>query len=191
MGRPKESLPFGDTPLLCRIATTLLAATQPVIVIRREADQELPALPAGVATIHDEQPATGPLAAIATGLRHVQANHGFGADDAALVCACDNPFLRTADVEWLVHQLGHHDLVMPAPEGIMQPLCAIYRVKALAHADALLAAGTRTPRTLATDSTAARVLDDAELRAHDPELRFLRNVNTPADYRRALADDAY
>ena len=43
----------------------------------------------------------------------------------------------------------------------------------------LLARGVDSPSTLA-ESPTARLLADAELLAHDRELRFLRNATTPA-----------
>jgi molybdopterin-guanine dinucleotide biosynthesis protein A len=55
----------------------------------------------------------------------------------------------------------------------------------LPFAERLLATGTVTPRSLAA-ADGARVLDEDEVRAFDPSLRFLQNINTPEDYRRAL-----
>ena len=190
MGQPKELLRFGTEPLLCRIAGALLEASSPVVVVRRAPDQELPALPTGVDLITDDRPGAGPLAAIATGLRHLATSAGFDADDAAFVTACDSPFLRGADVRWLTQALASHDALLPAPDGELQPTCAVYRCRCLSTADALLEAGATAPREL-LGHLDVRTLSTDELRRHDPELRFLRNVNTPEDYRRALADAAY
>ena len=52
-------------------------------------------------------------------------------------------------------------------------------------AELLLGKGIRTPWALAT-AVPARVVGEAELAQFDQSLRFLRNVNTPEDYRRAL-----
>lgn len=187
MGRPKESLPFGDGTMLQRIAVTLCQCARPVTVVRRDDDQLLPALPDEIHVISDEPPSRGPLAAIATGLDHVRDTLCFCDTDAVFVTGCDSPLLSTEAVHWLASQLGEHQLVMPAPDGILQPLCAVYRVAVSRVAVDLLAAGTQSLRSLAT-ATNARLLDTTELQAHDPELRFLRNVNTPSEYDRARDD---
>ena len=73
MGRPKESLPLGDTTMLGWQCRTLLACAAPVVVIGRGAGQQLPPLPADVDVVSDELPGEGPLAAIAAGFRHSSA----------------------------------------------------------------------------------------------------------------------
>lgn len=190
MGQPKELLQFGDESLLRRISTALGTAARPVVVVRRAADQPLPELPSTVTVITDDRPGAGPLAALATGLRHLTGAADFGPDDAAFVTACDSPFLRGADVAWLAGLLAAHDAVIPAPNGELQPTCAVYRCRCLEAAEALLQQSVMAPRELVS-ALAARTLTTDELRQHDPDLRFLRNVNTPEEYRRALADAAY
>ncbi|MBL9077387.1 MAG: molybdenum cofactor guanylyltransferase [Planctomycetes bacterium] len=185
MGRPKESLPLHGNTLLGRAVKCLVGAADPVVVVARDEQQALPPLPHGVVRIHDERSGAGPLEALVTALRWLGDRAGFAADDAAFVTACDQPFLSAEAVQWLVDRLGDHELVMPRAGGLLQPLCAVYRLSVLAFAERLLATGTETPRSLAAAAT-ARVLDEDELRSFDPRLRFLQNLNTPEDYRRAL-----
>lgn len=184
MGRPKESLPFHGDTLLGHTVATLRACAAPIVVVAREPSQTLPPLPDDVARIDDEQPGQGPLAGLAAGLRWLRGQRGLADQDPAFVTACDQPFLTAAAVRWLHEQLGPHRLVMPRVGGFLQPLCAIYRLSVLPFAERLLATGKVTPRSLAAAEN-ARVLDEDELRAFDPSLRFLHNVNTPDDYRRA------
>ncbi|MCA8951879.1 MAG: molybdenum cofactor guanylyltransferase [Planctomycetes bacterium] len=190
MGRPKESLPFGEETLLHRIAAVLLEGAEPVVAVRRSARQVLPELPAGVATIADAVPGQGPLGAFATGLRHARTVGGLDERDALFVTGCDSPFLTARTLAWLAGELDENEAVVPTPGGVPQPLCAVYRLSCGPVAEALLARGTAGLRDLA-EAVDARRLDEGALRQHDPELRFLRNVNTPEDYRRALADAAY
>ena len=185
MGRPKESLPLGDTTMLGWQCRTLLACAAPVVVIGRGAGQQLPPLPADVDVVSDELPGEGPLAAIAAGLRHLRDAHGFARDDAAIAVGCDQPFLTAPIVAGLRQRLGEAVVLMPRAEGKLQPLTAIYRASVVDAADRLLAAGARRPRALA-DAVASRVVEDAELRDLDPELRFLRNINRDEDYRAAV-----
>ncbi len=185
MGRPKESLPLRGDTLLGHALSSLAGCADPLLVIARDDAQQLPPLPVGVTRIHDEHPGIGPLAALVTGLRWLAAHAGFAPTDAAFATACDQPFLTADAVRWLTGRLGTHDLVMPRVGERLQPLCAIYRLAVLPFAERLLATGTVTPRSLAA-ADGARVLEEHEVRAFDPSLRFLQNLNTPEDYRRAL-----
>jgi len=186
MGRPKESLPIGDTTMLGWQCRTLLACADPVVVIGRDLRQDLPPLPDSVDVAHDELPGEGPLAAIAAGLRRLRERHGFGDLDAAVTVGCDQPFLTAEIVAGLRDRLGEAQLLMPRAEDKLQPLTAIYRTKVVTAADRLLAAGSRRPRELA-DAVESAIVEADELRALDPELRFLRNLNHPDDYDAALA----
>lgn len=190
MGKPKESLPFGASTLLGHTAEILLECTWPVLVVSRDAAQELPPLPVEIAVVHDTTPGKGPLAAIATGMRALRQNRDLADRDAVFVTGCDAPFLTPDAIGWLAAQLGDHQVVMPRQAGVLQPLCAIYRMDTLPLVDDLLRAGTDTPRTLA-EKARARILEEDALRACDPALRFLKNLNTPEEYdaaRRAAAE---
>ena len=186
MGRPKESLPIGDTTMLGWQCRTLLACAAPVVVIGRDAAQALPPLPDDVDVAQDELPGEGPLAAIAAGLRRLRERHGFGDRDAAVTVGCDQPFLTAAIVAGLRDRLGAAQLLMPRAEDKLQPLTAIYRTAVVTTADRLLAAGSRRPRELA-DAVESAIVEADELRDLDPELRFLRNLNHPDDYDAAVA----
>lgn len=185
MGRPKESLPLHGDTLLGRAAACLTSVAEVTAVLARDQGQQLPPLPPGLERVHDDQPGSGPLPALLHGLSWLERRHGFADDDAAFVTACDQPFLTADAVRWLLDRLGDHELVMPRQGGLLQPLCAVYRLSVRGFAERLLATGTVTPRSLAA-ADRARVVDEDELRSFDPSLRFLQNVNTPEDYRRAL-----
>ena len=186
MGRPKESLPFRGETMLARTVATLSRCTDAVVVAAR-VDQTLPALPPGVARVDDEQPGDGPLAAIRGGLRFLLGRNGLERTDAAFVTGNDMPFLTSTVVEFLRDRLGDARLAIPRVGGVLQPLCAVWRLDTVDAIDALLRDGVRTPRRVA-DTVAAHVVGEDELRAVDPELRAFANVNSPADYERALAD---
>lgn len=183
MGRPKESLPFGDTTLLGQVAGTLVAAVDDVVVVARGADQPLPPLPPGVAVATDAEPDRGPLHGLHAGLRHLQAQ-GYAPTDVAFASACDAPFVAPGLPAWLAARLGGELAVAPLVDGRPQPLCAVYRLAVLPHLDELLARGTTRLQDLLRH-VATRLLAAAELRAIDPELRSVENLNTPADYERA------
>ena len=187
MGRPKEALEFGGAPLLARIADALAPACAPIVVVARDAAQELPPLPANALRAHDELPGRGPLAGLAAGLRRLGAVPGFGPDDAAFAVGCDHPFVDAGFARFLADRLGDADAALPEVDGGVEPLCAVYRLRCLPRIDALLAGGGAGPSALA-DAGAVRV-PAAVLRAFDPALRALRDVDTAADYDAARRED--
>lgn len=185
MGQPKELLPFDGQPLLARIAGILAASTDPVVVVARGVDQRLPPLPAGIHVTADEQPDGGPLWGLCTGLRFVRRHRLLADEDAVFVAGCDAPFVSAPFAVWLAGRLGDADAAVPHVGGELQPLCACYRVRTLTAIEHLLDRGVRTPRTLA-QTVPTRILTAEELVAADPDLRCVENVNTPAEYQRAL-----
>ncbi|MCH7813309.1 MAG: NTP transferase domain-containing protein [Planctomycetes bacterium] len=106
---------------------------------------------------------------------------------AAFVCACDVPFITVAFVTRLVDLLGNADAVVPTVGGRRHPLSAVYRVGVATEIARLLDRGNRSMNTL---------LDRIDVRSITPSgwadlnLPFdpLRNLNTLADYRRAVRD---
>jgi len=185
MGKPKESLPFGEVTLLGHVCATLLGCTDPVVVVARDGHQNLPPLPADARVTVDLEPDAGPLWAICTGLRFVRSHGLLGATDAVFVTACDTPFLHARLVTGLSERLGDSQAVMPHLGGLLQPLCAVYRISVLDAVETLLARGVRTPRALA-ESIPTRLVDEQEMAQLDPGLRSVENLNTPEDYARAL-----
>lgn len=176
MGRPKESLPWGDESLLLHTVTTLLDCTFPVVVVARDDHQELPPLHTECELVFDEKPGEGPLQAVETGMRLLESRC-----DAVFVAGCDLPFLTTAAVSWLADQLGEHSGVVPVVGGKAQPLCAIYHVRIRPTIHDRIQAGERRALALTELEGVAR-LEEAKLRAFDPALRFCRDVDTEQEY---------
>ena len=187
MGRPKVSLPFGDETLLQRVCRTLARATTTLVVVRRDAAQELGQLPTAAAVTEDLEPGAGPLGGIAAGLRWLRDVAGYAADDAAFVTACDHPFLQDRAVHALADRIAGFDLVMPNVGEILQPMGAVYRLRVLDAIERLLRAGMRTPRSLAS-ATNAKIVTATELATFDPGLGLVRGINTPEEYAAALAE---
>lgn len=186
MGRPKEWLPFGSDTLLGRVSRALLQVAAPVLVLARDHEQELPPLPPAVGKLVDERRDAGPLAGLSQGLDHLAVVHGFAATDALLLTACDLPFLDAAFVRGLMAHLADHDVVLPITAGREEPLAALYRVGLRAAAHELLQRGAGSPRALAAGARTCRLAGEA-LAGIDPAGRCLWNLNTEADYERALA----
>ncbi len=181
MGAAKATLPFGPETMLQRVVRLLGAVAAPIVVVAAR-DQELPALPAGVAVAHDEREARGPLEGLRAGLKALPATV-----HAAYVTSCDVPLLEPAFVQRMVDLLGDHDIAVMEIDGFTHPLSAVYRRAVLPHVEALLAEDRLRPVFL-FDAVRTRRVTPEEMVAVDPQLRTLRNLNTREDYLAALAD---
>lgn len=181
MGRPKAWLPFGDELMLPRVVRIVSEAVSPVVVVAAR-DQDVPELPAQVDIVRDEYEACGPLAGLAAGLTAL-------ADrcQAAYVTSCDVPLLTPPFVRRVVELLGEYDAAIPRDAENHHPLAAVYRTSLASSAQELITLGQRRMLSL-VDHCQSRMIEVSELRDIDPELRSLRNINSPEDYARALGE---
>ena len=179
MGLPKATLPFGPEAMLQRVVRLLGEVVSPLVVVAAP-DQELPALPAEVLLARDERPGRGPLEGLLAGLTAI-APHA----EAAYCTSCDVPLLVPAFVHHLLARLPGHDAVVAVEGKFAHPLAAVYRTSVLSEIRALLAADQLRPAFLFDRINTCRVSVE-ELRAADPDLRTLHNLNHPADYLAAL-----
>jgi molybdopterin-guanine dinucleotide biosynthesis protein A len=181
MGRPKAWLPFGDELMLPRVVRVLRGVVDPVVVVAAEG-QDVPPLPAGVEMVRDEIEEKGPLGGLAAGLAALE-----GRADAAYLSACDAPFLKPEFVRRVVGLLADGAVAVPRVGDFVHPLAAVYHLSVRDEAQKLLAADRLRLLDL-LDGVRTRVIQPHELTAVDPDLRSLRNVNTPADYEAALRE---
>ena len=181
MGVAKATLPFGVETMLERVVRLLGTVVSPIVVVAAR-DQSLPALPDEVRITRDEREAKGPLEGIRAGLSALPESI-----DAAYITSCDVPLLVPAFVERMIELMGDHDIAVMEVDGFPHPLSAIYRRRTLPHVEALLADDRLRPVFL-FDAVRTRRVKPEEMTVVDPELRTLRNLNTPEDYRAALAD---
>jgi len=181
MGTPKAALPFGSETMLQRVVRLLGTAVSPIVVVAAR-DQSLPPLPVEVTITRDEREAKGPLEGIRAGLSALPPSV-----DAAYITSCDVPLLVPAFVERMIDLMGDHDIAVMEIDGFAHPLSAVYRRGTLPHVESLLANDRLRPVYL-FDAVRTRRVKPEEMIVVDPELRTLRNLNTPEDYRAALAD---
>jgi molybdopterin-guanine dinucleotide biosynthesis protein A len=179
MGRPKLSLPFGEETMLERVVRIVGEVVSPVVVVAATA-QELPPLPAGTLVARDEIEGQGPLGGLVAGLAALN-----GHAEAAYVSACDTPLLKAGFVRDLIDALGTHEMAVPRGEEFHHTLAAVYRTMLESRIRDLIAGGRLQSQLLVGESD-ARLVELAELRAVDPDLDSLRNVNTPEEYEAAL-----
>ncbi|MBI4497370.1 MAG: molybdenum cofactor guanylyltransferase [Chloroflexi bacterium] len=180
MGQDKALLRLAGRTLLERALDTLRSVAQEVLVI---GPPERAALAGGARLVPDAFPGTGPLGAIATALQAIQS-------DRAVLVACDMPFLSAPLLRYLVACSEGYDVTLPRTAAHTEQLHAVYHRACLPAILEQLAAGDlKIDRFFA--KVRVRYVDETELRAIDPDLRSLWNLNTPEDWanaRRILAD---
>jgi len=179
MGTPKAWLPFAGEIMLARVVRLLRAEVEPIVVVAAPG-QELPALPAEVCVVRDEEKGRGPLQGLAAGLAALT-----GHAEAAFASSCDVPFLQPAFVRRMIELLGDHNICVPYVDGFHHPLAAVYRVEVAQSVKRLLVEDRLRPVFL-FDMEPTRVVTADELRDVDPDFKTLRNLNTPEDYEAAL-----
>lgn len=184
MGRPKLSLPFGPEVMLQRVVRILSTVVSPIVVVAA-AGQELPAIPADVLIVRDEHESLGPLAGLAGGLGALRPHV-----EAAFVSAVDAPLLSPEFVRRMISLLEDAELVVPRDDRFHHPLAAVYRTSLEDRARALVAAGRLRLLFLIEESRSREVPVD-DLRAVDPALRSLWNINTPDEYTAALREAGF
>ena len=180
MGSPKALLPFGPETMLQRVVRLLGSVVTPIVVVSSR-EQALPLLPGYVRIARDEREARGPLEGLRAGLTALPASA-----ESAYVTSCDVPLLVPGFVSLMIELLGDHDIAVMDIDGFPHPLSAVYRRSLLPHVEALLASDRLRPAYL-FEAVRTRRVTPAEVALVDPDLLTLRNLNTPEDYRDALA----
>lgn len=180
MGTSKALLPFGPETMLQRVIRLLGDVVSPIVAVAAP-DQELPPLSPDVVVTHDERGGRGPLEGLRAGLKALPEDV-----DAAYVTSCDVPLLVPGFVRQMLDLVHGYDVAVMEIDGFPHPLSAVYRRSTLPHVEDLLAHDRLRPVFLYERVRTRRVVP-AEMTA-DPELRTLRNLNTPDDYAAALRD---
>ena len=165
MGRDKARLPFRGGDLVSAVAGAVAHAAGSVTLVGHP---ELPSIP-------DRYPDGGPLGGILTALHHTAA-------DWNLIVACDMPQLSAAFLNQLVARAmaSPADVLLPyGPDGLPEPLCAVYRRRARAVMSHHFARGVRR----VTEALAGLEVEPLAV----AELLHFQNVNTPEDWARYAA----
>ncbi len=174
-GRDKSRLPIGNRSILDRQLAVLRPLTDRILIVANDPGRfrhlTLP-------VVGDLVPGAGALGGIYTALARATTDH-------VLAVACDLPFLSRCFLEHLAAVAQGFDLVVPrSPDGL-QPMCAMYSRACLEPIRARIGATALKVQDLATVLRTREIGPD-EIAACDPDGLGFFNVNTPADYARAL-----
>lgn len=131
-----------------------------------------------ISLITDLYPGKGSLGGIYSGLAVSPAFHN-------LVVACDMPFLNRHLLAYMVRQAPESDVVIPRLGDVLEPLHAIYSRNCLGPMKALLEDDHLKIIDL-FPKVAVRYIEEGEIAPLDPQRLSFFNVNTAADFQRAL-----
>ena len=176
MGRDKAFLQLGGMTLIERVcaASADLGQSETILITNKPHDyQHL-----GLQMHPDILPGRGSLGGIYTALARAT-------NPAALVLACDMPFINTKLLRFMLAQLDDTtDIVAPRVDGYPQGMHAIYRKTCLAPIRAQLEAN-RLKIIRFYDQMRVTYLDEADYAPYDADGIAFTNLNTPAELERA------
>ncbi len=178
MGRNKALLPIGRKPCLEWVIAAARAVTSEITVVTSDPQVRAFCHEWGVTLASDHYRGVGPLAGLHAALARCRG-------EAALVLACDLPFLTGEFLRLLEESFGETEAVVPLDaKGHPQPLCALYAVACLPVVTDLIEHGERRMGRVLERLT-VRFLAFSEI-AHLPGAEdFFWDLDTPEDYRRA------
>lgn len=180
MGYAKAWLPFGPETMLQRVARILSGIVSPLVIVAAP-DQKLPPLSISAIVARDAREGRGPLQGLLAGLSALPPDV-----ESAYVTSCDVPLLSREFVIFMLAALGEADAAVPIEERFAHPLAAVYRRRIIPVIEDLIAQDQMRPAFLFDRVPTHRVPVET-LRAVDPELQTLANLNRPQDYFAALA----
>jgi molybdopterin-guanine dinucleotide biosynthesis protein A len=172
-GVDKAALRIGGRPLLDRQLEVLVPCFAEVLLVGGTTTGRTPD---ATRAVPDERPGHGPLGGLEAALT-------VATYDEVTIFGCDLPFLDPR----LVAALRDHpaaEAVVPRALGRAQPLHARYARAILPRVRARVDRGELALLALLEELDVV-YLDEPQLRAIDPTLRGLTNVNTPADLAKA------
>ena len=174
-GRAKSTLPLGNGSILDRQLAVLRPLTDRILVVANDPERFSHA---AVPVVADLVPGAAALGGIYTAL-------SAATTEAVLVVAGDLPFLTGRFLEHLADAAAGFDLTIPRSTDGLQPMCAMYSRACLEPIGARIATATLRIQDLAAD-VRTREIGPEELAPYDPDGLLFFNINTQADYQRAL-----
>ena len=176
MGVNKALIEFGGKRLIETAVDRLSGLFPEVLIIANDPDLYATL---GVKVIGDLIPDSGSLGGLYTGLSAASHPRGFFA-------ACDMPFLNPDLIALLVREAEGWDVVVPRVAGELQPMHAVYAKSCLPFMKEAIEGG-RLKIAGFFPKVRVNIIEEPALRAVDPDLLGLMNVNTPQELERAEA----
>lgn len=181
-GKKKAFRKVGGQTILSNITQVFSQLFSEVIIVVNE-PEEFAGLDMMVVT--DIDPSGCPLAGLYTGLF-------YASNPYIYVTACDTPFVHPAVIQYMLDKIHpDYDVILPRTEYGVEPLSAVYSKKCMPRIKRNLEDKTFMIKK-SFKKARVREIPTARLKALDPQLNFIFNVNTENDLEAAnrLADAA-
>ncbi len=172
MGKDKTKLVLAGKTMLERQVKLLCRVCRFVGVVGSSGNSSL-----DVSFLSDDVAGRGPLAGIYTGLRRTRTEFN-------LFLSCDLPFMEAAFLHVLCQRAlaSQADVTVPlSPSGGVEPLCAVYRRRALQAIRASLDAGENKVSRFFS-RVRCEIIPWPEIANCGFAPRIFENMNTPEDY---------
>jgi molybdopterin-guanine dinucleotide biosynthesis protein A len=187
-GQDKALALVGETPMLTHLCSLFDGWTSDVSIVGSCAKYG----GLGPRCVEDRWPGEGPLGGILTALLETAqpaTSRGKPGTRAEwnLIVGCDMPFLTAAFLQYLAKKTATSrcEVIVPRSPHGPEPLCACWRTSAAPKLQAAFDSGVRKV-TEAMKQLNMEVLDEADWKRFDSAGRLFWNINTQADYQRAL-----
>ncbi len=176
MGQPKPKLELGGETMLERQIRLLRMVSRSVAVLGPPGSY----LGLAVPIFPDEVPSRGPLGGLYTGLHRTHTEYN-------LFLGCDLPFMEARFLRFLSQRAleSQADVTVPESRDGYEPLCAVYRRRALGAVRASLMAGENKVSRFFLRVRCRRIFWREIARAGFAP-RIFDNMNTPGDYAEAV-----
>jgi molybdopterin-guanine dinucleotide biosynthesis protein A len=178
-GRDKSRLVLDGQSVRDRQLAAVGALGVPILIVGAEHPATIPP---GTTTVMDLESGCGPMGGLWTAL-------ALAPTERVLAIAADMPFVAATFLAWLTRQGEAADIAVPRTRRGLEPLCATYSRACAPVLRACLDRGRLSLHEFIASSRDALqvvVIDESTLSPFDPDGRLFLNINTPADYARAL-----
>ena len=177
MGEDKGLMSFGQGSLVEFILEQVEGLGDEILVVSNQPEAYTFL---GFPVYTDVLPGIGALGGLLTALTYANS-------DAALVLACDMPFVNRDMIDYMIDHLPGNDVVVPVygDKNFIETFRGVYAKACLTSVKKAVAAGKR--RAIAFHpNVRVRLISPEEVERFDPDGRSFINVNTPEEYQHAL-----
>jgi molybdenum cofactor guanylyltransferase len=170
MGQDKAFLVVEGLPVIERIVRTMQGCFKDLLLVgdRPERFEQY-----GLSVLPDSYPGSS-LGGLYTGLQHAET-------DRIFVTSCDIPFSNPDLIQFICTDAKPYDAVIPATQGGLEPLFALYHKACLPAMQAALEAGNFRI-TAVLQQLKIKTIAPEQLGQLDADGRSLLNINTPDEY---------
>lgn len=185
IGEKKALLNLGDRSLISYAIEAALEFSDEIYVVVNKGEDIggfRDRLPGRVEVVRDITTGKGPLVGIYSGLSHLRSEY-------SAVLPCDSPFIKVDLIRYLIGRAEGLDAAVPIwPNGYIEPLHSVYRVKAaLRAAEEAIEGGRLRVHNMVEGLERVAYVTVEELKRFDPRLLTFFNINSPIDLR--VAED--